>query len=161
MVDQWPSEPSYDERFPADVLFSKLLILTNADYRPEIYGRPIVSEAIVKTPFISVLLFLIASLLGAVGQFLYKSGAESAGRSFSSYLLNVRILGGVVCYTAVMVLFVVAFRKGGALSVLYPVYATTFIWAAIIGLIAYGTPIKLIHVGGMAFLLLGMYMMGK
>lgn len=114
-----------------------------------------------KTPFISILFFVMASFLGAIGQFLYKSGADSAGRSFSSYLLNARILGGVVCYTAVMVLFVGAFRKGGALSVLYPVYATTFIWAAIIGLIAYGTPIKLIHVGGMAFLLLGMYMMGK
>ncbi len=157
----WSAKDCSIRRFPADLIFSKLLILTNADYRPEIYGRPIVSEAIVKTPFISVLLFLIASLLGAVGQFLYKSGAESAGRSFSSYLLNARILGGVVCYTAVMFLFVVAFRKGGALSVLYPVYATTFIWAAIIGLIAYGTPIKLIHVGGMAFLLLGMYLMGK
>jgi multidrug transporter EmrE-like cation transporter len=114
-----------------------------------------------KTPFISILLFLIASLLGAVGQFLYKSGAELAGRSFSSYLLNARILGGVVCYTAVMVLFAAAFRKGGELSVLYPIYATTFIWAAVIGLIAYGTPIKWIHIGGMAFLLPGMYMMGK
>lgn len=114
-----------------------------------------------KTPFISILLFLTASLLGAVGQFLYKSGADLAGRSLSSYLLNVRILGGVVCYTTVMVLFVAAFRKGGALSVLYPVYATTFIWAAIIGLIAYQTPIKLIHVCGMAFLLVGMFLMGK
>ena len=118
-------------------------------------------EANVKTPLVSVLLFLIASLLGALGQFLYKSGADSAGKSLSSYLLNVRILGGVFCYTAVMVLFVAAFRKGGALSVLYPVYATTFIWAAIIGLIAYQTPIKLIHLCGMAFLLLGMYLMGK
>ena len=114
-----------------------------------------------KTPPLSIVLFLLAALFGAVGQFLYKSGADSVGRSFSSYLLNARILGGVVCYTAVMVLFVVAFRKGGALSVLYPVYATTFIWAAIIGLIAYGTPIKLIHIGGMVFLLLGMYLMGK
>jgi multidrug transporter EmrE-like cation transporter len=114
-----------------------------------------------KTPFISILLFLIASLLGAIGQFLYKSGTELAGRSLSSYLLNARILRGVVCYTAVMVLFVAGFRKGGELSVLYPIYATTFIWAAVIGLIAYGTPIKLIHIGGMACLLLGMYMMGK
>lgn len=114
-----------------------------------------------KTPFISILLFLIASLLGAVGQFLYKSGAETAGRSVCSYLLNARIIAGVACYTAVMILFVAAFRKGGELSVLYPIYATTFIWAAIIGMIAYGTPIKMIHIGGMALLLLGMYMMGK
>jgi len=41
------------------------------------------------------------------------------------------------------------------------VYATTFIWAAIIGRIAFQTPIKPIHLRGMAFLLLGMYLMGK
>src|SRR5207253_80512 len=94
------------------------------------------------TPPSSVAFFLAASLLGAWGQFLYKSGSERATGGPSSYLLNARILGGVACYVAVMVLFVAAFKRGGELSVLYPVYATTFIWAAFIALGAYGTPIK-------------------
>jgi len=113
------------------------------------------------TPTSSIVLFLIASLLGAVGQFLYKSGADAAGGSLNSYLLNPRIAGGVVCYVAVMVLFVAAFKKGGALSVLYPVYATTFVWAALIGLIAYQTPIRPINVCGMLLLIAGMYLMGR
>jgi multidrug transporter EmrE-like cation transporter len=115
----------------------------------------------VETPVSSIVLFLIASLLGAVGQFLYKSGADAAGGTVSSYLLNPRILGGVVCYVAVMVLFVAAFKRGGALSVLYPVYATTFIWAAMIGLMAYGTPIRPVNVAGMLLLIGGMYLMGR
>ena len=114
-----------------------------------------------KTPFISVAFFLLASLLGALGQFLYKSGADVARGSLASYVLNSRILGGVVCYIAVMVLFVAAFKKGGALTVLYPVYATTFIWAAFIGLYAYDTPIKLVNVAGMTLLVAGMYLMGR
>lgn len=114
-----------------------------------------------ETPVSSIVLFLIASLLGSVGQFLYKSGADTAGGSVSSYLLNSRILGGVVCYIAVMVLFVAAFKRGGALSVLYPVYATTFIWAAVIGLMAYGTPIRPVNVAGMLLLIMGMYLMGR
>ena len=114
-----------------------------------------------ETPVSSIVLFLIASLLGAVGQFLYKSGADAAGGSIGSYLLNPRILGGVVCYVAVMVLFVAAFKRGGALSVLYPVYATTFIWAAMIGLMAYGTPIRPVNVAGMLLLIGGMYLMGR
>jgi multidrug transporter EmrE-like cation transporter len=113
-----------------------------------------------RTPPISMVLFLVAAVLGAVGQFLYKSGAERAGRSLLSYL-NVRILGGVVCYVAVMVLFVAAFKRGGALSVLYPLYASTFIWAALIALFAYGTPIKPVNVAGMALLVIGMYLMGR
>ncbi len=114
-----------------------------------------------RTPAISIVYFLIASLLGAVGQFLYKSGADKATRSLTSYVFNVRILVGVVCYIAVMVLFVVAFKRGGALSVLYPVYATTFIWAAIISLLAYDDPIRPINVAGMALLIGGMYLMGR
>jgi uncharacterized membrane protein len=114
-----------------------------------------------QTSPVSVVLFLIASLLGAIGQFLYKSGAERASGSVAGYLWNARILGGVACYVAVMALFVAAFRKGGALTVLYPVYATTFIWAAVIALLVYGTPIKPLNVAGMALLIAGMYLMGK
>ncbi len=114
-----------------------------------------------KTPALSIVLFLLASLFGALGQFLYKSGAERATGGLMSYLANARLLGGVACYVAVMVLFVAAFKKGGALSVLYPVYATTFIFAALIGLWAYGTPIRPANVGGMALLVAGMYFMGR
>jgi multidrug transporter EmrE-like cation transporter len=114
-----------------------------------------------KTPPISIVLFLLAALLGAVGQFLYKSGAERAGGSVMSYLANVRLLGGVVCYVAVMVLFVAAFKRGGALTTLYPVYASTFVFAAIIAWYAYGTPIKPVNIAGMALLAGGMYLLGR
>jgi multidrug transporter EmrE-like cation transporter len=113
------------------------------------------------TPAISVIFFLSAALLGALGQYLYKSGAEAASGTAISYILNPRSIAGVVCYVAVTVLFIAAFKKGGALTVLYPVYATTFIWAALLALRAYGTPIKAINVAGMGLLVIGMHLMGK
>lgn len=114
-----------------------------------------------QTPIISVIFFLVASLLGALGQFLYKSGAAQAGGSISSYLTNFRLLAGVACYIAVMCLFIAAFKKGGSLTVLYPIYATTFIWGAVIAFYAFGAPIKPINVLGMLTLILGMFLMGK
>ncbi len=113
-----------------------------------------------KTPTFSIVLFIIAAILGAAGQFLYKTGAGKITSTPLSYL-NIWLLGGVACYIAVMVLFVAAFKKGGALSVLYPIYASTFIWAAFISLFAYGTPIKPANIAGMALLVAGMYFMGK
>ena len=113
------------------------------------------------TPFLSILCFLLASLLGALGQYLYKSGADSAAGGITGYLLNARLLAGAACYIAVMVLFVAAFRKGGALTVLYPIYATTFIWAALLALYFYGTPIKPVNMAGMGLLIAGMYLMGR
>ena len=114
-----------------------------------------------KTPPVSIFFFALASLLGAVGQILYKEGASLADGTLKGYLLNARLLGGVACYISVMVLFVAAFKKGGALTVLYPVYATTFIWAAIFSVWLYQTQIKPINTLGMALLLLGMYLMGR
>jgi len=105
-------------------------------------------------------MYLLASLLGAVGQFLYKTGAERASGSVLTYVLNIRILGGVVCYIGVMTLFIAALKRGGSLTVLYPIYATTFIWAALIARWAYGTMIRPVHIGGMVLLLLGMLLMG-
>jgi MFS superfamily sulfate permease-like transporter len=113
------------------------------------------------TPAASVIMFFAAALLGALGQYLYKSGADIAVGGWMSYVLNARLLGGVICYIAVMVLFVAAFKLGGSLTVLYPVYASTFIWAALIALVVYRTPITGINVAGMAMLMCGMYLMGK
>ena len=114
-----------------------------------------------KTPLQSMILFLVAAALGALGQFLYKTGADRATAGVSSYLLNARLLGGVACYVAVMVLFVAAFRRGGSLAVLYPLYASTFIWGAIISQAAFGTAIRPVNVLGMGLLVAGMYLMGR
>jgi hypothetical protein len=114
-----------------------------------------------ETPPMSIALFALAAFIGALGQFLYKSGAEHAASGLSSYLLNARLLAGVICYVAVMVLFVAAFKRGGSMTVLYPVYASTFIWAAVIARVAYQTPIHPINVGGMLLLVMGMYLMGR
>lgn len=113
------------------------------------------------TPVISIVYFALAAILGAVGQYLYKSGADRSAGSAASYVGNLRLLGGVACYIAVMMLFVAAFKRGGALATLYPIYASTFIWAAFIARWAYGTPIKPITVAGMVLLIGGMYLMGR
>ncbi len=109
----------------------------------------------------SILCFVVAAFFGAFGQFLYKSGADTADGTLAGYVLNPRLISGIACYAAVMVLFIVGFRLGGRMTLLYPIYASTFIWAAIIGWRAYGTPITATNVVGMAALLLGMYLMGK
>jgi len=114
-----------------------------------------------RTSPLAILLFAVAAFLGATGQFFYKSGADQTNGSLRSYLLNVRLLAGVICYVAVMGLFVAAFKKGGALTVLYPIYASTFIWAAVIARFAYGTPIRAPHFAGMLLLVLGMYLLGR
>lgn len=112
------------------------------------------------TPLSSIACFVAAAFLGAVGQFLYKSGAAAANSGWLSYVLNARLAAGVVCYIAVMALFVAAFKQGGSLLVLYPIYASTFIWAALIAWRFEGETITPLNVLGMTVLIVGMALMG-
>ncbi|MBT3199734.1 MAG: hypothetical protein HN350_07440 [Phycisphaerales bacterium] len=114
------------------------------------------------TPFKSILLFLIASLIGAIGQFFYKEGAQGAAdKSLMSFIVNWRIWVGVVCYIAVMVLFIVAFRIGGEMTVLYPIYASTFVWAMLIGTLYLKEPMSLYKLCGVLLIMGGMYLIAK
>jgi drug/metabolite transporter (DMT)-like permease len=112
------------------------------------------------TPF-AITCFLVASVLGAVGQFFYKAGADRAHGALQTYVLNSRILLGAACYIAVMVLFVAAFKQKASPSALYPLYATTFIWAALLDHFLYGRILSLTNVAGMGLLVGGMYLLGK
>jgi len=51
-----------------------------------------------------------------------------------------------------MSFFIAAFKRGGQMSTRYPIYASTFIWAALIARVGYGTPIKPTGIAGMALL---------
>jgi len=113
-----------------------------------------------KSAPLAILYFLLASLLGAIGQFFYRAGAERAGGSLSSYL-NSWIALGAGCYIAVMVLFVAAFRQYPMPSVLYPIYAATFVWAVLIDHVAYGRGLVPANFVGAILLVGGMYLIGK
>jgi multidrug transporter EmrE-like cation transporter len=112
------------------------------------------------TPVIAILYVLLASFLGAAGQFLFKSAASRGGAGPLGFLKTPWAFVGLLCYVAVMFLFSQAFRRGGAVTVLYPIYASTFVWAAVMAWILYGQPIRPIHVVGMVLLVLGMFCMG-
>jgi drug/metabolite transporter (DMT)-like permease len=80
--------------------------------------------------FLPLALYSVAAVIGAGGQWLYKQGAAQLGEV--PLFRNVHLFGGMAAFCLVMVLFVAGFRLGGRLSVVYPMYATTFVWGALI-----------------------------
>jgi multidrug transporter EmrE-like cation transporter len=108
-----------------------------------------------------IVLFLIAALLGALGQYFYKTSAESGNGGFLTWFSNYRFVTGVVCYIAIMFLFVWAFRIGGALTVLYPVYATTFIWSLIIGVVFLKEILTFFKIIGVGLIILGIILITR
>jgi multidrug transporter EmrE-like cation transporter len=113
-----------------------------------------------QTPIVALVCVLATSLLGAAGQFLFKLAASHGGSAALGFLATPWAFIGMLCYVAVMILFSFAFRRGGTVPVLYPIYASTFIWAAIMAWAIHGQPIRPIHVAGMMLLVSGMVCMG-
>jgi len=111
------------------------------------------------TPALAIGSVLIASILGGVAPFLFEHGSKQLQGRVIDFVLNPYIIGGMVTYVAVMVFFTYAFKLGGSVKVLYPIYATTFIWAAVFALLRHGSPIEPIHMVGMALLLGGVVCM--
>lgn len=79
-----------------------------------------------------IIINLIAAIIGAVGQYLYKLGGQKIG--VVPINQNWQILVGVCLFCLVMVLLILSFKLGGRLSTTYPMYATTFVWATLIGI---------------------------
>ena len=114
---------------------------------------------LMKTPLLAIGSVLVASLLGAVAPFFFEHGSRQLQGRVLEFVLNPWIIAGMATYLTVMVFFTYAFRIGGTVKVLYPIYASTFIWAAVIAWLRHGTPIEPIHIGGMACLMTGIVLM--
>ncbi|MEM9881666.1 MAG: hypothetical protein AAF800_01965 [Planctomycetota bacterium] len=112
------------------------------------------------TPWPALVSVLGAAILGAVGPFLFKAGATRSASPLG-FVLSPWIIAGLLCYLLVLGLFSYAFRRGGDVAVLYPLYATTFVWAAVLAIWLEGNPLRPGDVAGVILLLAGVYLMAR
>lgn len=77
----------------------------------------------------SVVLVLVGCLVGSFGPILVKKGSAKKLRSLTSLIHNYQLQGGLGLYALGTIIFIPAL-KGGDLSVLYPLVATTYIWVS-------------------------------
>jgi len=100
-----------------------------------------------------IILSLAAAFTGAFANWFYKTGANKMDELV--WYKNWYIAAGLVFFTSVLVLFIIAFRMGGRLFVVYPVYATTYIWVGLIGVYLDKEPWSIWQIAGTGFIILG------
>lgn len=89
---------------------------------------------------IPILLNIIAAFFGALGQYAYKKGGLKL--SEVPIWMNYSIITGILLFCGVMACFVIGYKMGGRISVVYPFYATTFIWGSLIGVVLEKEPFR-------------------
>lgn len=101
---------------------------------------------------VPIILNCIAAIFGAVGQWFYKKGSlQIVEKPFNLYLIL-----GVIMFIGVMVLFVVGYKLGGKISVVYPFYATTFVWGALLGVVLEKESLRWPSVLGLVCIIIGL-----
>ena len=76
---------------------------------------------------------LFCTFLTSTAQIFWKFGAEKLEFNILSIITNVNIFIGILLYAVGGILLILSFR-GGEVSVLYPIIATSYIWVSFLSI---------------------------
>lgn len=107
----------------------------------------------------SIILVLIAAVIGAVGAVLLKKGSQRLRFKFWSLIKNYYLVLGFLLYGISTVPFILAL-KWGELSILYPTVATVYIWIAIFSIKFLGEKMNKWKWLGIALIIIGVTFIG-
>ena len=99
-------------------------------------------------------LVIAAAVLGAIGQLNFKLGSDNLSLKIRDLLRNRYLFIGVILYGISTVMFIVSL-KGGELSVLYPLVATSYIWTTLLAKKVLNEKINVYKWAGVAMIILG------
>jgi drug/metabolite transporter (DMT)-like permease len=110
------------------------------------------------TPVSSMLLMLVASLIGSSGAVLLKLGALELKKGFW-HILNTKLAAGVAVYLVSWYFFVLGIRHG-ELSVLYPMVSLGYVWTLLWARLFFKEALTREKFAGLALILLGVFFVG-
>jgi len=105
-------------------------------------------------------LVVICTLFTSFAQIFYKFGANRLSFDIFSIITNWPIIIGLILYGIAAVLLIIAL-KGGDVSVLYPVIATSYIWVSLLSSYFFSEIINLYKWIGIVFIFFGVILVAK
>ena len=113
----------------------------------------------------SFLLVVCCTIIGAAAQVLIKKGAGALGPSPTmvqtalAMLLTPALFAGYSMYGVSTILLVLALRHG-QLSLLYPVFAMTYVWVTILSVVVFHESMNVFKLAGIAVIVGGIAVLG-
>jgi multidrug transporter EmrE-like cation transporter len=114
----------------------------------------------------SFILVVCCTLIGAAAQVLIKKGAGALGpdptmvQAALAMLLTPALFAGYSMYGVSTVLLVLALRHG-QLSLLYPVFAMTYVWVTILSVLVFHESMNGFKLAGIATIVGGIAVLGR
>lgn len=111
-----------------------------------------------KTHPLAIISVMLATLLTATGQFLFKMGTANMLLNIS-LLTNWYLIAGFAIYGISAAILVISL-KYGELSVLYPIIALSFVWVNIISFELLGEQLSTLKWAGVSLIIIGVSCIG-
>ena len=102
---------------------------------------------------IMVVLVVISSILGATGMLFFKLGSKKVSFKIMDWVTNWRVILGLALYGTATITLVSALKIGD-LSLVYPMYALSYFWVALLSQTLLKEKVSLLNWAGV-FLIIG------
>lgn len=107
----------------------------------------------------AALLVLFTTLLTSSAQILLKKGSAVLDFDIAGILANYYLIGGILLYVVGGALLILSF-KGGEVSVLYPIIATSYIWVSLLSIVFLKESMNLFKSFGILMIIAGIASIG-
>lgn len=107
----------------------------------------------------AALIVLFTTLLTSSAQLLYKYGSANLSLNPFQLITNYYLIGGILLYAVGAALMILSFR-GGEVSVLYPIIATSYIWVSFLSIYFLQESMTLYKWLGIATIIAGIGLIG-
>lgn len=107
-----------------------------------------------RTKWWAILLIALTTLLTTAAQILYKIGANKLALDFNKLITNWFLPAGFILYCIAGVILIISL-KHGEVSVLYPIFATCYIWVMIFSAIIFNETFNGLKIMGSIIIIVG------
>ncbi len=107
----------------------------------------------------AIIIVLAATVFTAAGQLFFKMASGLMTESIFSLLINTYFWIGIFIYGIGAVLLMKSLTIGD-LTAVYPVFAMSYVWVALVSLFILGEAISTMDTAGILFIVLGVSVMG-
>ena len=104
-------------------------------------------------------LMVMCTAFTSFAQVLYKLGANRLEFNLISLVTNIPLIMGMVLYVIGAVIMIIAFR-GGEVSVLYPIVATSYIWVSLLSIYFFKEQLNFFRWVGIFIIISGIILIG-
>lgn len=107
-----------------------------------------------KTKIWAILLMIFVTFLTSSAQVFYKFAAPYLKLDFIALITNYSLIIGMILYILGAVFMIVALR-GGEVTVLYPIVATSYVWVSLMAVIFFNESMNVLKWLGVAVIIIG------